>query len=88
MITKITKMVPTNYYVIDGEEFNENDLFCTLETVVEGDPYALDYALYDIAQKLYDMGYLRRRFVYHEDVLYYDTEDKKAKALFEEILKM
>lgn len=88
MITKITKMVPINYYVVDGVEFNANELFCTLETIVERDPYELDYALYDIAQKLYDMGYLQCRFTYHEDVVYYDTEDKKAKALFEEILKM
>lgn len=88
MIAKITKMAPVNYYVVNGVEFNANELFCTLETIVEGDPFELDYALYDIAQKLYDMGYVRRRFIYHEDVLYYDTEDKKAKALFEEILKM
>lgn len=38
MIALITKMVPKKYYIIDGVEFPANDLFCILETIVEGDP--------------------------------------------------
>lgn len=88
MITKITKMVPKKYYIIDGVEFPAHDLFCILETIVEGDPEDLEYYFYGFAEKLVDLGYLVEKFGYHEDVVYYDTEDKKAKALFEEILKM
>ena len=43
MITKITKMVPKRYYIIDGVEFPASDLFNILETVVEGDPEELEY---------------------------------------------
>lgn len=88
MIAKITKMVPKIYYVVDGMEFSAHDLFCVLETIVEGDPTDLEYYFYDVAEKLADLGYLVKKFYYHEDIVYYDTEDKKAEALFKEILKM
>lgn len=88
MITKITKMVPKRYYIIDGVEFPASDLFHVLETIVEGDSEDLDYYFYSIAEELVNLGYLIERFGYHEGIVYYDTEDKKASALFEEILKM
>lgn len=88
MITKITKMVPKRYYIIDGVEFPASDLFHVLETIVEGDSEDLDYYFYSIAEELAKLGYLIKRFGYHEGIVYYDTEDKKAAALFEEILKM
>mgnify|MGYP000310222447 CR=1 FL=1 len=88
MITKITKMVPKRYYIIDGVEFPASDLFHVLETIVEGDSEDLDYYFYSIAEELVNLGYLIERFGYHEGVVYYDTENKKAAALFEEILKM
>lgn len=88
MITKITKMVPKIYYIVDGVEFPASDLFHVLETIVEGDSEDLDYYFYSIAEELVNLGYLIERFGYHEGVVYYDTENKKAAALFEEILKM
>lgn len=87
MIALITKMVPKKYYIIDDVEFPANDLFCILETIVEGDPEDLEYYFYGFAEKLVDLGYLVEKFGYHEGVVYYDTEDEKAKKLFEEILK-
>lgn len=88
MITKIIKMAPKRYYIIDGVEFPANSLFCTLETIIEGDPEDLEYYFYDVAEKLVNLGYLVEKSGYHEDIVYYDTEDKKAEALFKEILKM
>lgn len=89
MITKITKMVPKKYYVINGVEFPASELlFNVLETIVEGDPEDLDYYFYGIAEKLANLGYLTKKFGYHEGIVYYDTEDKKAAALFEELLKL
>lgn len=88
MITEITKMVPRRYYIIDGVEFPASELFNVLETIVEGNPRDLEYYFYDTAKLLANLGYLVEKFGYHEGVVYYDTEDKKAKALFEEILKM
>lgn len=88
MITKITKMVPRKFCIIDGVEFPASDLFHVLETIVEGDPEYLDYCFYSIAEELANLGYLVEKFGYHEGIVYYDTEDKKAEALFKEILKM
>lgn len=88
MITEITKMIPKRYYVINGVEFPASELFNVLETIVEGDPEDLEYYFYDIAEKLADLGYLTKKFGYHEGIVYYDTADKKAAALFEEILKL
>ena len=88
MISVITKMVPKRYYVIDGVEFPASEIFEVLETIVEGDPEDLEYYFYGIAEKLTNLGYLVEKFGYHEGVVYYDTEDKKAAALFKEILKM
>lgn len=88
MISVITKMVPKRYYVIDGVEFPASELFEVLETIVEGDPEDLEYYFYDIAEKLECLGYLVKKFGYHEGVVYYDTEDKKAAVLFKEILEM
>ena len=34
MITKITKMIPTTYYIVDGVEFNGNELLETLDNIV------------------------------------------------------
>lgn len=88
MITEITKMVPKRYYIINGVEFPASDLFHILETVVEGDPEDLEYYFYGTAERLAKLGYLVEQFGYHEGIVYYDTEDKKAEALFNEILKM
>ena len=88
MITKITKMVPRKFYIIDGVEFSSSDLFHVLETIVEGDLEDLDYYFYNIAEELANLGYLVEKFGYHEGIVYHDTEDKKAEALLKEILKM
>ena len=88
MITKITKMVPRTYYVIDGVEFLATDVFLTLETITEGNPEDLNYDLYDCAEKLENLGYLNKKWSSYEEIVYYDTEEKKAEALLKEILKM
>lgn len=88
MITEITKMIPKRYYVINGVEFPASELFNVLETIVEGDPEDLEYYFYDIAEKLADLGYLVDKFDFHEGIVYHDTEDKRAAALFKEILKL
>lgn len=86
MITKITKMVPRSYYVIDGIELNANDVFCVLENVTCGDGDDIEYYLDSCADKLVELGYLNKRYGMRQCVIYEDTEDKKAAALFNEIL--
>lgn len=34
MLTKITKMIPTTYYIVDGVEFEGNKLLETLDNIV------------------------------------------------------
>jgi hypothetical protein len=88
MIAKITKMVPRSYYVIDGVELNANDVFCVLENVTCGDGDDIEYYLDSCADKLVELGYLNKRYGMRQCVIYEDTEDKKAAALFKEILSM
>lgn len=89
MVTKITKMIPRIYYVVDDVEFSANDLFRTLEIILDGNPEDLDYCLlYNTAESLFKLGYLVKKFGYHESIVFRDTEDKKAEKLFEEILKL
>lgn len=88
MITKITKMVPKKYYVIDGVEFSADNLLNVLETIVGGDPEDLEYYFYGTAEKLEELGYLNHRWNYDADIVYCDTKDKKAKVLFDEILNL
>lgn len=89
MISTITKMIPKTYYIVDGVEFPANELFITLEYIVsEGDSYGLDYYLHDYADKLLELGYLVKRYGSHQSIIYYDTEDGKAEALFNEILHL
>lgn len=88
MITKITKMVPRCYYIIDGIEFNANDVFCVLEKVTCGDGDDIEYYLDSCTDKLVELGYLNKRYGMRQCVIYEDTEDKKAAALFKEILNI
>lgn len=90
MIAKITKMIPTTYYIVDGVEFDGNELLETLDNIVNifnswvGE-FELDWRC---AEKLFELGYLDKKYIYYDGVLYHDTEDKKAAALLEEIFKM
>lgn len=88
MVTKITKMVPRTYYIIDGIELNANDVFCVLEKVICGDGDDIEYYLDSCADKLVELGYLNKRYGMRQCIIYEDTEDKKADALFKEILHM
>ena len=89
MISKCTKMVPKTYYIIDNVEFPANELFKVLvEIVSEGDSFNIDFSLCSCMDKLVELGYLVKRYGYHQCIVYYDTEDGKATALFNEILKM
>lgn len=89
MISKITKMVPKTYYIVDGVEFPANELFITLEHIIsEGDSYDLDYYLHNYADKLVELGYLIKKYGCRQSIIYYDTEDGRAAALFEEILHL
>lgn len=90
MITKITKMVPKMYYIVDGVEFDANELLATLDDITNVfDSWVSETEInWMCAEKLFDLGYLDRKYIYYDGVLYHDTEDKKAEALFNEILKM
>lgn len=90
MITKIIKMIPTTYYIVDGVEFDGNELLDTLDNIVNiFDSWVNELDInYKCAEKLFELGYLDRKDIFLEDTLYRDTEDKKAEALFNEILKM
>lgn len=88
MVSMTTKMVPKKYYIIDGVELPANEVFILLETIVyEGDSYNLDYD-FGCADKLFKLGYLTKKYGYHQSILYCDTEDSKAAALFEEIINL
>lgn len=88
MITKITKMVPITYYIVDGVEFDGNELLETLDNIVNVfDSWVSEFELnWRCAEKLFDLGYLDRKYLQYDDTLYHDTEDKKAEALLIEIL--
>ena len=90
MITKITKMIPTTYYILDGVEFEGNKLLETLDNIVNVfDSWVSEFEVdWRCAEKLFDLGYLDKKYIYHDDTLYHDTKDKKAEAIFKEILKM
>ena len=90
MITKITKMIPTTYYILDGVEFEGNKLLETLDNIVNVfDSWVSEFEVdWRCAEKLFNLGYLDKKYIYHDDTLYPDTEDKKAEAIFKEILKM
>ena len=88
MVNKITKMVPRTFYIIDGVEFYANDVFCVLEKIDCGEGDDLEYYLDACADKLVELGYLNKRYGMRQCVIYEDTDDKKAAALFKEILKI
>lgn len=48
----------------------------------------MEMSYWRCAEKLFELGYLDKKYIYYDGVLYHDTEDKKAAALLEEILKM
>ena len=89
MITKITKMIPTTYYILDGVEFEGNRLLETLDNIVNAfDSWVSEFEVdRRCADKLFDLGYLDRKYLYYDGILYHDTEDKKAEALLSEIIK-
>lgn len=88
MITKITKMIPFTYYIVDGVEFEGNRLLETLDNIVNVfDSWVSEFEIdWRCADKLFDLGYLDRKYLYYDDTLYHDTEDKKAEALLSEII--
>lgn len=88
MLTKITKMIPTTYYIVDGVEFEGNKLVETLDNIVNVfDSWVSEFEVdRRCAEKLFDLGYLDKKCIYHEGTLYHDTEDKKAEALLAEIV--
>lgn len=90
MISKHIKMVPKTYYTIDGVEFDGNELYETLETITCGyNSWVSESALPDeCPYKLAKLGYLQLKLFYYEDVAYRDTEDKKAEALFNELINL
>lgn len=88
MVTKITKMVPRTFYVIDGIEFYANDVFQVLEKIECGEGDDIEYHLDSCADKLVELGYLNKRYGMHQCIIYEDTEDKKAENLFKEIIHM
>lgn len=90
MITKQIKMVPKIYYIVDGVEFDGNKLFETLETITSGyNGWVSELSLPDeCPYELAKLGYLWLKLFYYEDIVYCDTEDGKAKALFNELLKL
>lgn len=88
MITKLTKMVPITYYIVDEVEFDGNELLETLDNIVNVfDSWVSEFELnWRCAEKLFDLGYLDRKYIQYDGTLYHDTEDKKAEALLNEIL--
>lgn len=88
MITKITKMVPRIYYVIDGVEFCAGDILELLDKIDCGEGDDVEYYLYECADKLVELGYLNKRYGMRQHTVYEDTEDTKASKLFHEILHM
>ena len=88
MITKLTKMVPITYYIVDEVEFDGNELLETLDNIVNVfDSWVSEFEInWRCAEKLFDLGYLDRKYLQYEGTLYHDTEDKKAEALLTESL--
>lgn len=88
MVTKITKMVPRAYYVVDGVELLASDVFEVLEKIDCNEGDDIEYYLDSCADKLVELGYLNKRYGMRQCIIYEDTEDKKATRLFREILNM
>ena len=90
MITRITKMIPKMYYVVDGVKFDANELLGVLDDIANAhDSWVSETETnWMCTEKLFDLGYIDRKCIDYKGVLYHDTEDKKASALFNEILKM
>lgn len=88
MITEITKMVPTTYYIVDEVEFDGNELLETLDNIVNVfETWVSEFEInWRCAEKLFDLGYLDKKYLHYDGILYHDTEDKKAEALLHEIL--
>ena len=88
MLTKITKMIPTTYYIVDGVEFEGNELLETLDNIVNVfDSWVSEFEVdWRCAEKLFDLGYLDKKCIYQDYTLYHDTEDRKAEALLSEII--
>ena len=89
MLTKITKMIPTTYYIVDGVEFEGNKLLETLDNIVNVfDSWVSEFEVdWRFVEKLSDLRYLDKKCIYQDDTLYHDTEDRKAEALLSEIIK-
>lgn len=65
MITKITKMVPVTYFVIDGIEFVGSELICTLDDVLNilgNEIGELELGYSEVAEDLAELGYLEKLF--------------------------
>lgn len=88
MVTKITKMVPRTYYIIDGVEFLASDVFQVLEKIECDEGYDIEYYLDSCADKLVELGYLNKIYSIRQRIIYEDTEDQRAAKLFHEILNM
>lgn len=88
MVTKITKMVPKTYYIIDEIELAANDVYEVLDKITCGEGDDIEFYLDSCADKLVELGYLNKRYGMQQCVIYEDTEDKKAEALFKEILNI
>lgn len=88
MVTKIIKMVPRTYYVIDGIELLASDVFEVLEKIDCNEGDDIEYYLDICADKLVELGYLNKRYGMRQCTIYEDTKDKKAYKLFHEILNM
>ena len=86
MVTKITKMVPKTYYIIDDIEFCANDVFCVLEKIFCNEGDEVEYYLHECADKLVELGYLTKRYGMRQCIVYEDTKDQLAAKLFKEIL--
>lgn len=90
MISKITKMIPETYFVVDGIEFVGSELICTLDDVLNifgSEIGELELTYHKVAEDLAELGYLEKTIRYGE-AMYRDTKDKKAKSLFGEILEL
>ena len=90
MITKITKMIPVTYFVVDGIEFVGSELISTLDDVLNilgNEIRELELGYPEVAEDLAELGYLEKTIRYGE-AMYRDTKDKRATALFNEILNL
>lgn len=83
MVTKITKMIPTTYYIVDGVEFEGNKLLETLDSIINVfDSWVSEFEVdWRCAEKLFDLGYLDKN-VFTMIILYITTQRIKKPKLF------